>query len=341
MRRVYIVFCTHTSQPRPPPYAGMPAQRKARPAHLAGDLGRETSEMMEKMVSQLLDEDPSNVFPLPSADVLEHMVQVCWERVKGRPLEMMRRTELGIALRDALGPEYQRGWVNLALRELEHRGLGCLTPNGRFFRIVTKSPRYEEAAGTLDMEQEGRKRAFLLMDGDDYYNRVQMQVRQSRMSTYAMDLVPMVQRLQMPKGKVGSTSSSSGSGSGSEDKGRDGTDSGEVGGGGRPRRSCNRWCHFGHACKYFEDMEAHALHFQNYQHLCQDNLQCPFVLDYAAHRDTEEGKAHFAMWKHSCPNGGLDCPYLANPHKHRWHMEFYTHKSKILNAAAAAAAVHE
>eukprot|EP00624_Nannochloropsis_granulata_P004822 evm.model.NODE_34240_length_32379_cov_28.507706.8 len=108
---------------------------------------------------------------------------------------------------------------------------------------------------------------------------------------------------------------------------------GGAGVGGRPRR----WCNFGHRCKYVEDVEANVVHFQRFAHVCPHDTQCPFVLNYAVHRSTEEGRAHFLMWKHSCPHG-LDCQYFAQPDKHRRHIEFFTHKTKVLNAAAAAVA---
>ncbi len=532
------------------------------------------------------------VSPPPSADALEHMARLCLERVAGRPEGMVRRTELGIALRDAMGAVYQKGWVNLALAELEHKGLGRLTPDGVFFR-TTSSPlsgalaslqlRHEGAAApgfaaameglatsttptssssstshhaTRSRGQpqgQGRKRAFLLIDGD-YYEWLQWHVLQGRTATHAIDVRLLIQRLEavlgmsfvrrlyvqstetgargsfhkmleagagfevelhrvrdspthrgvsvaitaqvlsstfkatydamivltggdsdlapafrtaqaesearfrsrlhvqdvkalggmrtspdlfpflyrpadgstfiieslmatcvVPKGELGRASGSSSSSSHqrnarslsppivrgglpesgldsrkrggfgpppppSPPKGRSvsyssfqdgsvaaaherggdmgsplraacfglpglggslssssGSGGGGVsvgagigaggGGGGRPRR----WCNFGHRCKYFEDVEANHSHFQRFVHVCQDDLQCPFVLNYAAHRLTEEGKAHFAMWKHSCPHG-LDCQYFAQPDKHRRHIEFFTHKAKVLNA---------
>jgi len=146
-----------------------------------------------------------------------------------------------------------------------------------------------------------------------------------------------------------SNSSSSGSGSGGGSVGGNigislsgsGSGSGTVAGNSfpgevnstRPRR----WCNFGHRCKYFEDVEANAVHFHRFAHVCPDDLLCPFIQNYAVHRLSEEGKAHFAMWKHSCPHG-LECQYFAQPDKNRRHIEFFTHKAKVLNAAAAAVA---
>ena len=533
--------------------------------------------------------DPALVpVPPPSSEALELMARLCLERILGRSEGMARRTELGIALRDALGPAYQKGWVNVALAELERKGHGRLTPDGVFFRasspllgavanirLRSEGP-IAAAAGTTTTTGSSSscsrpgKRGFLLIDGG-YYEWLQWHVLQGRAATHAIDVRLLVQRLEkllglsfvrrlyvqstetgtrgtfhkmleasagfevelhrlrdspsspphrgvgvamtaqvmsstfkaafdalvvltgggsdlapafqmaqaenesryrsrqrvqevvalggtrtspelfpylyrpvdgsafifeslmaacvVPKSELGrgggnlsissssyfspqrnarslsppmarlglpesgfgssfppppptceapakgrsvshssfqqrdhrnpaahemgslagsplraaatsdlnlnlslsnSNTNSSGSGSGSCSGNSSG---GGAVGGGRPRR----WCNFGHRCKYFDDVEANAMHFQRFAHVCQHDLQCPFVLNYAAHRSTEEGKAHFAMWKHSCPHG-LDCQYFAQPDKHRRHIEFFTHKAKVLNAAAAAVA---
>ena len=97
-----------------------------------------------------------------------------------------------------------------------------------------------------------------------------------------------------------------------------------------------RWCNFGSACKYFEDVEGNSQHFQRFAHVCPEDFQCRFVKEYnTTLHHKEESRQHFALWKHSCP-AGLDCPYFAQPDKHRRHIETFTHKAKVLSAAQTA-----
>ncbi len=146
----------------------------------------------------------------PRAEALDVMARLCLERVLGRPDGTARRTELGIALRDALGPAYQKGWVNHALAELERREQGRLTLDGVFFRAASPllhsladlRRRSAEAAGAntagagvgavaiaggaaaaggLPQQQPQRRRGFLVIDGG-YYEWLQWHVLQGRVS---------------------------------------------------------------------------------------------------------------------------------------------------------------
>lgn len=157
--------------------------------------------------------DPALVpVPPPSSEALELMARLCLERVLGRSEGMARRTELGIALRDALGPAYQKGWVNAALAELERKGHGRLTPDGVFFRasspllgpVANMRLRNEgpmAAAAGINTTTTGSsssrpgKRGFLLIDGG-YYEWLQWHVLQGRAATHAIDVRLLVQRLE-------------------------------------------------------------------------------------------------------------------------------------------------
>jgi len=85
-----------------------------------------------------------------------------------------------------------------------------------------------------------------------------------------------------------------------------------------------RWCSYGASCKFLACPDENMAHFKKYGHMCPDDQNCPFMLDYATHRRSEKGKVHFGLWRHSCPKGA-NCNFVEHPELHKKHMEKFTH----------------
>jgi hypothetical protein len=131
---------------------------------------------MDALVSRLLQDDDQSA--RPSVGALERMANMCYATLLSNGNGTMRRADLGNVLRRAMGAEYQKGWVNHALAELERLRIGRLTGDRTFFSITR---------GPVDVT--------LVVDGP-YFEWTQRTLLQGHDHAFVVDLRAFVEKLE-------------------------------------------------------------------------------------------------------------------------------------------------
>lgn len=143
---------------------------------------------IETMVEQLVAHDVVQdtlvakvVRQPPPRDLLDRMVRICLDVLGEQFEEKKQRTCLGIVLRDAIGPQYKRGWVNCVIAHLRRRGLVCLTHDGMYVELL------DAPAATTP--------AVLVIDGP-YFEFLAQHLLRGRQHEWEVSVRRLVQRIK-------------------------------------------------------------------------------------------------------------------------------------------------